>query len=60
MVKRIYRDSNGNVINVGEWQRIDAVAEDGTVYQTNPIPSGTTFSDEEVEIRSDGSLVIPS
>lgn len=60
MVKRIYRDSSGAVINVGEWQYINAISEDGTVYQTNSIPAGATFSDEDVDVRPDGSIVIPN
>jgi hypothetical protein len=60
MVKRIYRDLSGVVINVGEWQYIHAIAEDRTVYVTNPIPSGSIISDEDVEVLPDGSVIIPS
>ena len=56
MIKKVYRDKDGNVINIGEWDYIITYDEDNNEVINNPLPEGATFSDEEVVILDDGGL----
>lgn len=44
---KIYRDSQGKCINIGEWDYKDGL---------NPLPSDAIESDEEVVVGWDGGL----
>jgi hypothetical protein len=45
MIKKVYRDANGLVINIGEWDDMGGAM---------PLPAGATFADEEVVTTADG------
>lgn len=45
---KIYRDSTGAVINIGDWDYCVEIADDGAVIVSNPLPVGAVESDEEV------------
>ncbi|MBP8005496.1 MAG: hypothetical protein KAZ18_01170 [Acinetobacter sp.] len=61
MIEKVYRDSNGKVINIGEWNYMTTFDEDSNEVINNPIPAGSTFNDEEIRVLSDGGLatIIP-
>lgn len=48
---KVYRDAQGNLINIGEWDINDG---------KNPIPNGAVESDESVVTAIDGSRVLSS
>lgn len=61
MIKKIFRDSTGKVINIGPWDymEIPQVNDDtGEVsfIILNPLPQGATSKDEEVVTLSDGGF----
>ncbi|MEO9347970.1 hypothetical protein [Acinetobacter radioresistens] len=56
MIKKVYRDKDGNVINIGEWDYIITCDEDNNEVINNPLPAGATFQDEEIVILDDGGL----
>lgn len=58
---KIFRDSAGTVINIGDWDLLEEEVEvDGIIKLTqhNPIPHGAIESDEEVVIGWDGGLYV--
>lgn len=56
MIEKVYRDSAGNVINIGEWDYIITHDEDGIEVINNPLPEGATYKDEEVIFLEDDGL----
>lgn len=54
----VYRDKNGNVINIGEWNYMLTKDEDGLEIVNNPLPNGVTSKIEEVIINNDGSRCV--
>ena len=56
MIKKVYRNNLGHVINIGEWDYFISYNEHGEEVINNPLPEGTTFSEEEIVILSDGGL----
>lgn len=58
----VYRDSNGNVVNIGEWDYAKHMDYDdqgnATEVTMNPMPSGLTKSDEVVIEGFDGGLYV--
>lgn len=58
---KVYRDQNGVLLNIGEWDLLPYEVEDEngiTVVDGNPIPDGTVISDEEVTTGLDGGLYV--
>lgn len=49
----VYRDENGNVINIGEWDYMITIDEDGNEIINNPLPMNITSEVEEVIINDD-------
>lgn len=54
----VYRDKEGNVINIGEWDFVCTTCEDGIETINNPLPDGTTSKIEDVVINADGSRTV--
>lgn len=54
----VYRDKDGNVINIGEWDFVCTVCEGGSEAINNPLPNGVTSKIEEVKINEDGSRTV--
>ena len=55
----VIRNKEGEVINIGEWDRMVEDVEDvttGEVMQVinNPLPEGATSAEEEIVILDDG------
>lgn len=44
----VYRDQSGNVINIGEWDYMITIDENGLEITNNPLPDGATSEIEEV------------
>jgi hypothetical protein len=55
---KVYRDAQGNLINIGEWDECRVEDEHGNIVVKNPMPAGTVESDEEVLIGADGGKYI--
>lgn len=53
---KVIRNADGVVINIGDWDFMYDMAEDGRLIANNPMPSGTTEQDEEVIVGWDGGL----
>lgn len=56
MIEKVYRDQDGKVINIGEWNYIITFDKDGAKVINNPLPEGATFSEEEIVKLNDGGL----
>ena len=56
MIKKVYRNSEGRVINIGDWDYMISLNEDEVEVANNPLPFGATFQDEEVIVLPDGGL----
>jgi len=57
---KVYRDAEGNLINIGEWDEQRDEDEQGNIVVNNPIPVGTVESDEEVVTGADGGKYLKS
>lgn len=56
---KVIRDETGAVINIGEWDYVYAESEPGKgIVATNPLPDGSTESEEEVVNGWDGGLYV--
>jgi len=59
---KIFRDSNGAVINIGEWDYQEGVHVESNGEETpvvkNPLPQGVVEYDEEVVTGWDGGLYV--
>lgn len=59
---KVYRNKDGDIINIGEWEILKSiiVSEDGYEDELtiNPIPEGSTITDEEVTMGFDGNYKI--
>lgn len=51
----VYRDKNGVVINIGEWDYMISYDDDNNEIVNNPLPEGATSKTENVRINEDGS-----
>lgn len=60
MKRKVWRDADGAVVNIGDWDEQIAERDDGqggTVKSVgNPIPEGVTCTTETVTRREDGGL----
>lgn len=56
MIKEVWRDTNGVVINIGPWDYRVEIDESEVEFVTNPIPAGATSAEEVVVIGWDGGL----
>ena len=52
---KIYRDADGNLINIGDWQ--DPVDINGVMI-ANPLPEGAYEEEAEVVTGQDGGLYL--
>lgn len=59
---KIYRNANGTVINIGEWDVMSALSEDSDgnliTVEYNPLPEDILVSDEEVITLDNGGLSV--
>ncbi|MCE5368486.1 hypothetical protein [Klebsiella oxytoca] len=66
---KVYRDKDGKVINIGEWDYMEeeilgeivdeeskAVSLVKRTIRHNPVPEGATFTEEDVITLSDGGI----
>lgn len=56
MTQTVIRDKDGNVINIGAWDYMEEMIEDGSIVQHNPFPEGATSTEEEIVTLPDGGL----
>mgnify|MGYP000303596302 FL=1 len=56
MIKTVYRDSNGTVINIGDWDYMITLDENELEITNNPLPENVKVSEEEVDYAEDGGL----
>jgi len=55
----VFRDSDGNAINIGEWDYFYYTDEKGKeAIAANPLPDGATSQIETVQINEDRSRTI--
>lgn len=57
---KIYRNTEGTLINIGEWVYLYTEDQEGNKVVLNPIPDGAYEEDEEVVKASDGGLYLAS
>lgn len=57
---KVYRDAQGNLINIGEWNEHRVEDENGSIVVKNPMPSDAVESDEEVVTGADGGKHLKS
>lgn len=57
---KVYRDQQGNVIHIGEWNEAQTVDEKGNIIIQNPLPPGAVQSEEEVISGANGGLYVKS
>lgn len=61
-IKTVYRDSEDNVINIGDWDYMITYEEDenGSKIEiiNNPLPENYSTKDEEIYILEDGGLSV--
>lgn len=55
---KVYRDAQGNLINIGEWDECRTEDEHGNIVIKNPLPAGAVEADEEVATGADGGKYI--
>jgi hypothetical protein len=55
---KVYRDAQGNLINIGEWDEARVEDEQGNIVINNPLPADAVESDEEVVTGADGGKYI--
>jgi hypothetical protein len=51
---KVYVDSDGALVNIGDWDHCIALNEHGEMEETNPIPDGVREIDAEVSYTSTG------
>lgn len=54
----VFRDHDGNVINIGEWDQMLSLDEENNTVINNPLPDGATFQEEEILTLPDGGLSV--
>lgn len=52
----VFRDENGKVVNIGEWDSMEVEHDDGSIIANNPLPPEYTSQIEDVWLGEDGSL----
>lgn len=52
----VYRDSEGNLINIGEWDYQISFEDDGTAIVHNPLPEGAYQDEADIIVGADGGL----
>lgn len=57
---KVYRDAQGNLINIGEWDECRVEDEQGNIVINNPLPADAVESDEEVVTGADGGKYLKS
>lgn len=55
---KVYRDAQGNLINIGEWDEHRVEDEQGNIVINNPLPADAVESDEEVVAGADGGRYV--
>lgn len=61
----VYRDIDGTVINIGEWDYMNSKIDNGVDAEpvdviNNPLPEGATSAIEEITVLPDGGLAVVS
>jgi len=61
MKMTVFRDSTGNVINIGPWDYMEVPEVNETNGEVlfvvkNPLPGGSSSMEEDVVVRDDGGL----
>lgn len=57
LTKIVYRDKDGTVINIGDWDYMESIdPETGEKIVNNPLPMGYTTKEENIMILPDGGL----
>ncbi|WP_341782737.1 hypothetical protein [Pseudomonas putida] len=51
---KVYVDSQGALVNIGDWDTCIGLDENGDMVETNPIPDGVREIDAEVSYTSAG------
>lgn len=54
----VYRDKDGKIQNIGDWDYMVSVDADGNKVINNPLPPDYTSKIEEVTINDDGSRTV--
>ena len=62
MKMTVFRDENGQVINIGPWNYMEMPVMDEengelTWVQNNPLPGAATSQDEDVVVAEDGGYI---
>lgn len=57
---KVYRDAQGNLINIGDWDECRVEDEHGNIIIKNPLPVGAVKSDEEVVTSANGGRYVQS
>lgn len=57
---KIYRDAQGNLINIGEWDEGRVEDDNGNIVINNPLPADAVESDEEIVTGADGGKYLKS
>lgn len=57
LTKIVYRDKDGTVINIGDWDYMESIdPETGEKIINNPPPTGYTTKEENIITLPDGGL----
>lgn len=57
---KVYRDAQGNLINIGEWDENRVEDEQGNIVIKNPLPADAVESEEDVVTGADGGKYLKS
>ena len=56
---KIFRDSNGVIVNIGDWDyKLKEDYETGTMVKTNPLPDNYVEDDAEVAVDANGNFYV--
>lgn len=55
---KVIKDKNGKVINIGEWDYLISIDDDGFETINNPMPAGAVATEEDVVEGWDGGLYV--
>lgn len=58
MKMKIYRDPQGNIVNIGEWNEGRVIGHNKSVVINNPKPVNLVESEEDVTVLEDGTKIV--
>lgn len=58
MIINVLKDASGQVINIGDWDFMYVLNDDGQAVATNPIPDGAWWDQAEIEVQQNGARVV--